>query len=540
MKGYQAIPELLRRADLPVVFAMLGGTNVPWIAEGERLGSLHLVRTRHEETAVNAAAGYAKSTGSVGLCSVTRGPGFANSINAITATARNHLPVLLIVGESPTAERTTQQLEQRALCELIGAGFQHADSADEFDSVFWAAYRAARRNGSVQVLSMADRILGAELSLGDAVASVREPDRATPDPATIEAVALAMQRAERPLIIAGQGAALADCRKDLEELAERSGAALATTLVANHFFSGHRNDLGLCGGWAPTRSRKLIQSSDLVLALGASLNGFTTDEGKMFDPSATVIVCDVDEPDPELADNPVITLRGDAGQVARALLGSWHEFGWPATEPWTEPLTFAENKSSVLDCDIGHDPTRGIDPRQVFEAIDRIFPADRVVAADSGRSVGGSMPAIVDALDSRSFLIGNSFSSIGRGLGIAIGAATANPDRPVVLFAGDGGFAMSMQDLDAVRISRLDLTIVIMNDEQYGSEVKYLVKYGLPMDVITQQLPDIPLLAKAFGGEGHVITAIDQLDALGLPRPGLVLLDVRIDPTADVRRSVGW
>ncbi len=525
---------------MPVVFAMLGGTNVPWIAEGERLGSLRLVRTRHEETAVNAAAGYAKSTGSVGLCSVTRGPGFANSINAITATARNHLPVLLIVGESPTAERTTQQLEQQALSKLIGAGFQHADSADEFESVFWAAYRAARRNGSVQVLSMADRILGAELSLGDAAASARQPDRATPDPATIETVALALQRAERPLIIAGQGAALADCRTDLEELAERSGAALATTLVANHFFAGHRNELGLCGGWAPTRSRKLIQSSDLVLAFGASLNGFTTDEGKMFDPSATVIVCDVDEPAPELTGNPVITLTSDAGQVARALLAHWHEFGRRDTEPWAEPLTFAENKSSVLDCDIGHDPTRGIDPRQVFEAIDRIYPADRVVAADSGRSVGGSMPAIVDALDSRSFLIGNSFSSIGRGLGIAIGAATANPDRPVVLFAGDGGFAMSMQDLDAVRISGLDLTIVIMNDEQYGSEVKYLVKYGLPMDVITQQLPDIPVLAKAFGGEGHVITAIDQLDALGLPKPGLVLLDVRIDPTADVRRSVGW
>jgi len=540
LKGYQAIPELLRRGGMPVVFAMLGGTNVPWIAEGERIGSLRLVRTRHEETAVNAAAGYAKSTGSVGLCSVTRGPGFANSINAITATARNHLPVLLIVGESPTVERTTQQLEQKALSEIIGAGFHHAATADEFESVFWAAYRATRRNGSVQVLSMADRILGAEIALGEAGAEEQEPDRPTPDPAAIETVAQALQRADRPLIVAGQGAALGDCRKDLEELAERSGAALATTLVANRFFAGHRNDLGLCGGWSPTRSRKLIGSSDVVLTLGASLNGFTTDEGNIFDSSATVIVCDVDEPNPVLAGNPALVLKGDAGQVSRALVDRWRDLGLPDKKPWAERLTFAENKVSVLECDIGHDPTLGIDPRQVFDAIDRIFPPNRVVAADSGRGVGGSMPVIVDAVDSRSFLIGNSFSSIGRGLGIAIGASTANPDRPVVLFAGDGGFAMSMQDLDAVRLSGLDLTIVIMNDQQYGSEVKYLVKYGLPMDVITQQLPDIPLLAKAFDGEGHVITAVDQLDDLCLPKPGLVILDVRIDPTADVRRSVGW
>lgn len=540
LRGYQAIPELLRRGGMPVVFAMLGGTNVPWIAEGQRLGSLRFVRTRHEETAVNAAAGYAKATGSVGLCSVTRGPGFANSINAITATARNHLPVLLIVGESPTAERTTQQLEQRGLAELIGAGFHHADTADEFESVFWAAYRAARRNGSIQVLSMADRILGSDLVLSQGGPEVLQPERHSPDSAAIETVVDALGGAQRPLIVAGQGAVLAGCREDLETLAERSGAALATTLVANQFFHGHRNNLGLCGGWSPARSRKLIQSSDLVLTLGASLNGFTTDEGKMFEGASQVIICDVDDSDPELAGNPVVTLRADAGKVAKALVARWDEVGLPTSKPWAEPITFAENKASVLDSDIGYDPALGIDPRQVFDAIDRIFPENRVVTADSGRSVGGSMPGLVDALDSRSFLIGNSFSSIGRGLGIAIGAATAHPDRPVVLFAGDGGFAMSMQDLDAVRLSGLNLTIVIMNDEQYGSEVKYLVKYGLPMDVITQPLPDIPLLARAFGGQGHVITDIVQLDALELPKPGLVILDVRIDPTADVRRSVGW
>jgi acetolactate synthase I/II/III large subunit len=540
VKGYQAIPELLRRGGIPVVFAMLGGTNMPWIAEGERLGTLRLVRTRHEETAVNAAAGYAKSTGSIGLCSVTRGPGFANSINAMTATARNHLPVLLLVGESPTVERTTQQLDQKALAHTIGAGFQHAGTGDELEPVFWSAYRAAWRNGSVQVISMANRVLGTEVTLEGAGAAELRTSSGTPDPATITTVAQALRRARRPLIVAGQGAALAGCRGDLEVLAERSGAALATSLVANHFFAGHRNTLGLCGGWAPTRSRKLIQSSDLVLAFGASLNGFTTDEGRMFDSSATVVICDVDEPAPELAGNPVLTLKADAGRAVAALLEEWNGFGVPDGEPWADRLTFAENKVSILECDIGHDPTHGIDPRQVFEAIDRIFPPNRVVAADSGRSVGGAMPAIVDACDSRSFLIGNSFSSIGRGLGIAIGAAAANPDRPVVLFAGDGGFAMSMQDLDAVRLSRLDLTIVIMNDRQYGSEVKYLLEHGLPMDVISQHLPDIPLLAKAFGGEGHVITTIDQLDDLNLPSPGLVILDVRIDPNADVRRSVGW
>lgn len=540
MQGYQAIPELLRRAGIPVVFAMLGGTNVPWIAEGERRGSLRFVRTRHEETAVNAAGSYAKCTGRVGLCSVTRGPGFANSVNAMVATVKTHLPVLLLVGESPTPERTTQQLEQEALARVIGAGFQHAAEGEDLESVFWAAYRAAAGSGTLQVLSMANRVLDAEITLSEPRPDDAAPDRPEPDPGRVQAVVEALQRSQRPLIVAGQGANLADARTDLEALAGHTGAALATSLVANHLFAGHPNNLGVCGGWAPTRTRKLIQSSDLVLAFGASLNGFTTDEGAMFDSSATVVVCDVVDPDPVLAGNHVVTMKADAGNAAKALLDRWRDAGVPDRPAWSEPVTFAENKTSVLQCDIGHDPARGIDPRMVFEAIDRIFPADRVVTSDSGRSVGGSMPAIVDAADARSFVIGNSFSSIGRGLGNAIGAKAAHPDRPVVLFAGDGGFAMSMQDLDAVRLSALDLTIVIMNDQQYGSEVKYLKQFGLPMDVITQQLPDIPLLAKAFGGQGHVITAIEQIDDLHLPRPGLVILDVRIDPTANVRKAVGW
>lgn len=541
VKGYEAIPELLRRADVRVVFSMLGGTNVPWIAAGEKSGSLRLVKTRHEETAVNAAAGYAKARAGLGVCSVTRGPGFANAVNAMVATGLNHLPVLLIVGESPTAsERTTQQLDQKGLAAIVGAGFHHAASGEECEEAFWAAYRDALHHGPLQVLSMADRVLGADVTLGEEGTEDRAPVHPAPDPALLDRAALALRRAHRPLIVAGQGAALARCRGPLEELAELSGAALATSLVANRFFSGHRNELGLCGGWAPARSRRLLQSADVVLTLGASLNGFTTDQGRIFGAGATIIVCDVVPSEPELGDNPVLTLQGDARVVARALLDRWRDFGLEAREPWAERLTFAENKASVLDAEIGHNPAGGIDPRQVFEAIDRIYPADRVVVGDSGRAVGGAMPSIVDACDAESFLIGNSFSSVGRGLGIAIGATVAHESRPVVLFAGDGGFAMTMHDLDAVRLAGLDLTIVVMNDEQYGSEVKHLDRYALPMDVIAQTLPDIPKLAEAFGGEGHVITGLAQLDALGLPREGLVILDVRLDPAADVRRSVGF
>lgn len=169
----------------------------------------------------------------------------------------------------------------------------------------------------------------------------------------------------------------------------------------------------------------------------------------------------------------------------------------------------------------------------------RFSPPDRIVVSDTGRHARGALASLVDARDANSSLIGNSFGSIGRGLGNAIGAAAAHPDRAVVLFCGDGGFMMSAQDLDAVRLNGLNLTIVIMNDEQYGSEVAPLVRFGLPLDIIRQNLPDVPMLAAAFGGTGHNLRDSSDLADVTTSPGGLMIYEARIDPDADVGAALG-
>jgi thiamine pyrophosphate-dependent acetolactate synthase large subunit-like protein len=143
---------------------------------------------------------------------------------------------------------------------------------------------------------------------------------------------------------------------------------------------------------------------------------------------------------------------------------------------------------------------------------------------------------LIRAGNARSWLVGNSFQSVGQGMGAAIGAATAYPDRPVVLFTGDGGFTMAAQDLDAVPMNDLELTIVIINDQQYGSEMHHLEQYELPMDVIRQPIPDVSLLAEAYGGTGTVIESASQLGSFEFVRGGLQIVDVRVDPEVNVRR----
>lgn len=176
MLGYAAIPASLRAAGVRVVFAMLGGSNVPWIGEGVRTGAFKLVKTRHEETAVAAAAGYSRASGQVGVCSVTRGPGFANSINAMLACVATHVPVVLIVGESPSSNPdTNQNIGQREVADLIGAGFTHAARAADLPSAISAAVGRAIRYGIPQIVSTGDG------SLDDDVADAAfDPVRARP------------------------------------------------------------------------------------------------------------------------------------------------------------------------------------------------------------------------------------------------------------------------------------------------------------------------------------------------------------------------
>jgi acetolactate synthase-1/2/3 large subunit len=536
--GYQAIPELIRQSGIDTVFSMIGETNVPWIAEGVRTGSFRYVRTRHEGTAVSAAAGFSRTTGSVGLATVTRGPGFANAVNALKAAAHDHVPLLLLVAESPATKVKIspfyQNLDQRSISAALGVGFHHVSRVDELEESYWRAMRSAQWNGLPQVVSVADGLLDESVTLSAAPPPVPSPS--APEADSVVAAVDVLAGAKHPVILAGQGAVHADCRAELEELADLVGARLATTLNVNRYFSGHPHNLGVCGHSSPTVVADLLAQTDVVLAVGASLNPYTTAKGEIFK-QATVVQVEIDIDQPFHATRPELGLLGDARVAARALIDEWRQRGLGTRQVGGTTPTPREIATSILDVDLGHDPSRGLDLRQVFSSLDSKIPQDRIVISDSGRW-SGTLPSIVDARDGRSWVIARGYGSIGLGLGNAIGAAAGADGRPVVLFCGDGGFMMAAQELDAVRLNNLDLTIVIINDEQYGAEIPYLESYGLSTDVARQNLPDIELLATAFGGSGIVLHSAEDVEALELSYRGLCIVDARIDPMINGRAAL--
>jgi len=536
LKGFEAIPESLRQQDAATVFAVLGNSNVAWIGQGVASGAIRLVKTRHEETAVSAAAGLSRVTGRLGVCGVTRGPGYANSFNPLISAVHYHLPLLMIVGESPSSTDTTwQNIDQRTLTMTIGAGFHHAATGDDLLAAFCAAIAAAKWDGTPQVLSIGDAVL-----FGDVPSPNERTDSfvtaAAPPYERIEAAVDALARARRPLILAGQGALLANCRADLERLGELAGARLGTTINVNRFFARHPNEIGLVGQSAPAMAKAIMRESDVVLAVGASLNPRTLDGSRLFE-HATVIQVDIDPQQERRASDESLHLVGEAGATVRAILDEWLARGLGERSVAGPNPSFDDLAQAIAAADIGHDPRRGIDLRALYRTVSERLPPDRIVITDAGRS-RATMAALVDARDARSWLDSQGYGSIGLGLGFAIGAAAAAPGRRVVLFTGDVGFMMSSHDLDAVRLNGLDLTIVIRNDQQYGAELKYLAAAGLPPDIARQDLPDVPALARALGGDGVVIDHLDQLQDEHLEQSGLFIIDARIDPDVDWRVSL--
>jgi thiamine pyrophosphate-dependent acetolactate synthase large subunit-like protein len=476
----------------------------------------------------------------LGVCTTTKGPGFTNSINALVAATRGHAPILLVTGEGKLTKAkafgSSQEIDQEGLSTIIGCGYHSVAQLSELEDTFWAAVRAALRTGHPQVLCLADRWFEDKIELGGEIPRSLRPDLA-PDEESVEAVVQALSEADRPLILAGWGAVMSGAYDRLVELAECSGAMLANSLRANRFFSGHERDLGLCGSWSPPIVRDIIGKSDLVLAFGASLSKHTTEAGAIFG-SAKIVQCEIDEQAKFQASAPELFLYADATIAADKLVAEWKRRGLKKRAASVSAPAREHIAKVFMDVDLEHDPARGLDPRSVYKKLDEILPKDRIVVTDNGRFVATS-PSLIDAPDAKSWLIGNAYGSVGLGLGAAIGAAAAHPDRPVLLISGDGGFAMAAQELDAIRQAGIsNITIAIINDELYGSDMKYLRRFGLPGDVLHQPLPDIPALAAVYGGTGHLITDLSQLEQLDLGKCGPVLLDIRVDPEVNVRAAV--
>src|SRR5262249_15560552 len=278
------------------------------------------------------------------------------------------------------------------------------------------------------------------------------PGRLHPDPRVIERLADSLARARRPLVLGGRGVVLADAEPTLTALADRLGALLATSVCGHGLFAGNPWSLGISGGFSSPIADELIADSDFILGFGVSFTQWTTKKGKLIAPGAVVAQVDIEAPKLGYQMPIQHAVHGDARATAEALLTEFNRRRMARVEGGRRSDAV---RGRIRAGDNHHFPhadessARFIDPRTLSKAVDAILPADRAVASDSGHFCGW-VPRYLRVPNARASCLSHSFQSVGLGLPSAIGLAIANPDKLAVLGAGDGGFMMSIADLETV------------------------------------------------------------------------------------------
>lgn len=530
----EAIGATLAGLGVRQFFGLVGSGNfavtVALVAAGASF-----VASRHEGGAITAADAYARVCGAVGVCSVHQGPGLTNAITGLTEAAKSRTPLLLLAADTAAAAiHSNFRIAQIGLVEAVGARAVRIDQPETAVADTVRAYRLAEAERRPVVLMLPLDVQAGRCdppSESPPPISVAIP---TPASAAIAAAVAALAGAQRPLIVAGRGAVLADARDILEALAERSGALLATSAVANGLFAGNPWALGISGGFASPLAAELIGAADVVLGVGVAFNMWTTRHGQLLGAEATIVQIDREAEAIGRHQRADIAVVGDAAASARAILDELTRRA-VAPAPWRKPELAARIQAGAWVWQPFADASTAerIDPRTLSCRLDALLPAARTVVTDSGHFMG--YPAMyLRVPDARGFVFTQAFQAVGLGLATAIGAAIAQPERLTVAALGDGGALMGLAELETAARLGLHMLIVVYNDAAYGAEVHHFGPGGAALDQVRFPDTDFAALGRAVGLAGMTVRQVADLDAvvawLAHGTGGLVL-DAKVVPT---------
>jgi pyruvate dehydrogenase (quinone) len=537
--------ERLRAWDVQHVFAYPGdGINGILAAWGRAENKPQFVQARHEEMAAFEAVGYAKFTGRLGVCMATSGPGAIHLLNGLYDAKLDHVPVVAIVGQtsrSAMGGSYQQEVDLLSLYKDVASEYvQMVTVPEQLPNVLDRAIRVALTERAPTAIIVPSDVQELTYSAPTHEFKMVPSSLGIDWPATsadgqgIAKAAEILNAGSRVAILAGQGARGA--RAELEQVAELLGAGVAKPLLGKDVLSDElpyvTGSIGLLG----TRpSYEMMKHCDTLLTVGSSFP--YTQFLPAFDQARGVQI-DIDGKFIGMRYPYELNLVGDAAVTLRALLPHLRRKG---DRSWREEIEGNVAKwwrSMDAEADVAADP---INPMLVFRELSSRLPMDAIVAADSGSSANWYARQLKFRGDMRGSLSGN-LATMGPGVPYGIGAKFGHPDRPVIVFAGDGAMQMNgLAELITIKRyweqwsdSRLIIAVLHNNDlNQVTWEMRAME--GAPKFTESQELPDVSYegFARSLGLNGIAVDKPEQVgaawdQALAADRP--TVLDFRTDP----------
>lgn len=528
LSGAEIVIACLKEQGVDTVFGYPGGAilNI-YDALYKHSDEIHHVLTSHEQGAAHAADGYARASGKVGVCLATSGPGATNLVTGIASAYMDSSPVVAItcnVANPILGKDSFQEIDIAGISMPITKYNFIVKDVKELAGVLRRAFRIARsgRPGPVLVDITKD-VTAAETEYEPksiAVASMQELPAAEK---LTEAVSL-LRAAKKPCIMAGGGAILSEAAPALKRFAHKLDAPVCCTLMGQGAFD--QNDrlyTGMVGMHGTKTSNYTVSDCDLLVVVGARFSDRVAGSPKQFAAKAKILQIDVDEAEVNKNIHVAAALIGDAGQILSCLAESLEQ------QHHREWLSEISRRKEQFPLQVGE----GLTGPRVIRELDALTPDDAIIVTEVGQHQMWAAQHY-SYRSPRTFLTSGGLGTMGFGLGAAIGAQSAMPERVVVNVAGDGCFRMNMNELATVAREELPLIELIVNNHALGmvrqwQTLFYEKRYS---STVLRDHVDYCKIAEAMGIRAYCVTSVEELraalsEAVASRKPAV--LDVRID-----------
>jgi acetolactate synthase I/II/III large subunit len=533
----EAVIEVMRREQVPFIAGLPGSGVMEYLDVVARTGSPRFVLVRHEQVAVHMALGYAELTNRPAAVLVSRSPGASNTVIGVQAAHVEGSPLVLLSSQASSRVRglgAFQEIDLESVFAPITKWSTTASSPERVTEILEEAFRIAvsGRPGPVHVSIPLD-FPSQQITPRYSAPSLQVLGRLEPPGDGIRAAAELLRRSRRPVIIAGGGVTRSDAASTVLELAELIGAAVTNSWEKKAVREDHPLVVGNIGRGGTSASAKLLHEADVILAIGVRFSEAATDDYRMrLDEGQQLIHVDVDAACVGRVFPVSVGLVADAAAAIRRLREELEDDQAEPRADWRARIASLRLawETQIGKIDWERNPIQS--PRVVRD-LRRAMSADAVLAVDSG-NFNYWVQRYFEATAPGTYIYPAGTGTMGAGLPAAMGIKVAFPDREVVAIAGDGGFAMTMQDLETCVRERIAITVVVMNNFAYGNiKIRQQTKFANRLIGCEYGNPDFAALARLFGAGGECVTEPEQLGpalarALAAPQPWV--LDVRVDP----------
>ena len=511
--GARMVVQALLDQGVEVVFGYPGGAVLPIYDEIFREPRIRHILVRHEQAAVHAAEGYARSTGRPGVALVTSGPGATNAVTGLTDALMDSIPIVVLSGQVPTFMIGTDAFQEADTVGITRPCTKHnwlVGRTADLAGVLHRAFRVATtgRPGPVLVDVPKDVQFASAAYVGpDAVPAGHYAPRMTADPEVVAALVEAIETAERPILYTGGGVINSGPRASqlLRELVAETGFPVTSTLMGlGAYPASGESWLGMLGMHGLYEANLAMHGCDLMINVGARFDDRITGKIQAFSPGSRKAHIDIDPSSINKVIRVEMPLVGDVAHVLADVLTLWRSRGSRVNRDALARWWALIGEWRSVDCLDYERSESAIKPQHAVQRLEALTKGrERYVCTEVGQHQMWAAQYMGFEAPNR-WMTSGGLGTMGYGFPASIGVQVAHPDALVINVAGEASWLMNMQEMGTAIQFRLPVKQFILNNERLGmvrqwQELLHGERYSHSW---SEALPDFVLLAEAFGAKG--------------------------------------